>query len=385
MLKKKQFFKLLVFLSGIGILTWQVWNTFEAFIDGQTTFAVSKETMESMTPSTMIFCPMNDFENGLNTQNNINVSDKEEFFEQFFRLDDGLNITITRWIYNAESGRFEYVMSNLTIGENFDSKSKTFLVEELFNKLFGLCYALTPDESFKMSIKDVVTIKLHFEQETEIPSTDVLFTSSEDLYSFLFFDLGLATGYRIHLQAGTTIAVQYQSSIWNYMSSKRDCIHYDENDLYTHCILKKQLDCFQMEGPNQGCNCVPYNTHKNHFDMYPLNSSWNTCQSNIEYIYCSMVMDNCYEMVRDSCLKSCNGKFYKGQNLKVNGLKGEVKANSMKMLMKFSTMDIAIYDEVMILELYNFIGTVGGSLGLFIGFSYTGFIGQIFDYFMPGN
>ena len=70
--------------------------------------------------------------------------------------------------------------------------------------------------------------------------------------------------------------------------------------------------------------------------------------------------------------------------MKVNGLRAP-KPNSMGMLITFSTMDIAIYDEVMILELYNFIGTVGGSLGLFIGFSYTGFIGQIFDYFMPGN
>ena len=216
MLKKKQFFKLLVFLSGIGILTWQVWNTFEAFIDGQTTFAVSKETMERMTPSTMIFCPMNDFENGLNTQNNINVSDREEFFKQFFRLDDGLNITMTRWIYNAKSGRFEYVMSNLTIGENFDydSKSKTFLVEELFNKLFGLCYALTPDESFKMSMKDSVLFNLHYKQGTEIPPTDVILLSQEDLYSFLFFDLGQAsaTGYIIHLKAGTTIGVHRKLS-----------------------------------------------------------------------------------------------------------------------------------------------------------------------------
>ena len=54
--------------------------------------------------------------------------------------------------------------------------------------------------------------------------------------------------------------------------------------------------------------------------------------------------------------------------------------------MKFSTMDIAIKDEVMNdsrnIQLY---WNVGGSLGLFIGFSYTGFIGQILDYFMPGN
>ena len=95
MLKKKQFFKLLVFLSGIGILTWQVWNTFEAFIDGQTTFAVSKKTMESMTPSTMIFCPMNDFENGF-YRTQVNVSDKDWFFKQFFH-----QVTFHIWAKHA--------------------------------------------------------------------------------------------------------------------------------------------------------------------------------------------------------------------------------------------------------------------------------------------
>ena len=39
-------------------------------------------------------------------------------------------------------------------------------------------------------------------------------------------------------------------------------------------------------------------------------------------------------------------------------------------------------DEVWIQEIYSFIGTVGGSLGLFIGFSYTGFVGKILDYFI---
>ena len=48
----------------------------------------------------------------------------------------------------------------------------------------------------------------------------------------------------------------------------------------------------------------------------------------------------------------------------------------------YSATDIEIRNEVLIQELGNFIGTVGGSLGLFIGFSYTGFVGQIIDYFV---
>ena len=93
-------------------------------------------------------------------------------------------------------------------------------------------------------------------------------------------------------------------------------------------------------------------------------------------------MDACYEMVTDLCPKSCKKEIYKGKNMKVNGMKGAVKTNEMAIWVKFSTMDIEVQDEVLIQESYNFIGTVGGSLGLFIGFSYTGFIGQILNYFM---
>ena len=55
------------------------------------------------------------------------------------------------------------------------------------------------------------------------------------------------------------------------------------------------------------------------------------------------------------------------------------------MLIRHNSMDIETQDEVLIQEPYNFIGTVGGSLGLFIGFSYTGFVGKILDYFMKDD
>ena len=48
-------------------------------------------------------------------------------------------------------------------------------------------------------------------------------------------------------------------------------------------------------------------------------------------------------------------------------------------------MDIDVYDEVLIQEPYDFIGTVGGSLGLFIGFSYTGFMEAAFRAFLKAN
>ena len=52
------------------------------------------------------------------------------------------------------------------------------------------------------------------------------------------------------------------------------------------------------------------------------------------------------------------------------------------MVIRYNSKDVETQDEVLIQEPYNFIGTVGGSLGLFIGFSFTGFLGKLIDYFI---
>ena len=57
-------------------------------------------------------------------------------------------------------------------------------------------------------------------------------------------------------------------------------------------------------------------------------------------------------------------------------------SNMMIMKMKYSTMNVEVYEEYEVQDIYTFIGTVGGSLGLFIGFSYTGFVGDLLDYFI---
>ena len=48
----------------------------------------------------------------------------------------------------------------------------------------------------------------------------------------------------------------------------------------------------------------------------------------------------------------------------------------------FNTMDIEVHNEILTFDLATFIGTAGGSLGLFLGFSLTGFAEQVLDLFM---
>ena len=66
----------------------------------------------------------------------------------------------------------------------------------------------------------------------------------------------------------------------------------------------------------------------------------------------------------------------------MNGFGGGLKPNIIQLGITYKTMDVEIHNEVLIQDVYAFVGTVGGSLGLFIGFSYTGFVGQLLDYLM---
>ena len=73
---------------------------------------------------------------------------------------------------------------------------------------------------------------------------------------------------------------------------------------------------------------------------------------------------------------------YKGEMFGLNGGYNSLNANEIVMQISFSTMDTEIHNEMLIFDLATFIGTAGGSLGLFIGFSFTGFAWQVLDYFM---
>ena len=73
---------------------------------------------------------------------------------------------------------------------------------------------------------------------------------------------------------------------------------------------------------------------------------------------------------------------YNGQLLGLNGGYWFMMNNEIEMQIKFNTMDTEIHNNVLTFDLATFIGTAGGSLGLFLGFSLTGFVEQILNFFM---
>ena len=381
-MKKTQISKTIILLTGICFLIPQIWYTIESFIKKETTFTVSKETFDKMVPPTILVCPQNQWDNGLWTEPKINNSDKELFLNQFFLLNENLNLSIAR--HNSIDGEFNFIISNLTLGDNIDEIGQTFLVEEFFNPISGMCYAMTPNHNFKLSGKDSVFIFAVFQLGEEIPPVAVFFLNSEDRYGMLFPDIEFLEPFAMLTYPSTFMGIQYHKTVANYLPSKRNCKDKYKEGSYTKCVVKNQVDCYRINGPKNGCNCIPHNTMKTYFGLYPLNS-WNLCQTNSEYRTCFDVMYECFyhKMVNEKCPKPCERVVYKGMGGVANGF--PTSPNMITIKTKFSTMDVDYQDEVWVQETHNFIGTVGGSLGLFIGFSVTGFIEKILGHFMKGS
>ena len=73
---KKQLLQISVYLSGTAFLIWQIWHTFQGFIEGQTTFSVTKQTQDGMVPPALLFCPNSNNPWGNKILTRGNISDK---------------------------------------------------------------------------------------------------------------------------------------------------------------------------------------------------------------------------------------------------------------------------------------------------------------------
>ena len=114
----KYFITIFVYITGGAMLIGQIWKTFQTFIENRSTFSVTTETFDRITLPTILFYPMNQWDNGVLTE--ANVTDKEWFFKQFIRLNDALHFTILINKYDNKVRHFWKTIINLTLGDNWD-------------------------------------------------------------------------------------------------------------------------------------------------------------------------------------------------------------------------------------------------------------------------
>ena len=153
-------------------------------------------------------------------------------------------------------------------------------------------------------------------------------------------------------------------------------------------MVKNCVACFEVnaKSPDSGCTCIPNNEeYKLYFEIYPTSLEWDQCKSNSEKEKCVQILDECLYANVNRPSKPCEKEDFAGSELSFNynGFRFiNVTDHEIMVGLGYITMDIQIHTELLQYNIGDFIGTVGGFYSLYVGFSVTGLIWQVLDFFM---
>ena len=383
--------KMWIFLIGFGILVWQSQSTFATFFSYRTTVAISKETNENLPPPTIVLCQEHKWKNGfVPWKNNVNMSDKDWVINQFYQLNEKINISIF--------GE-ELVIGNNTFALNeygqssFGGSDMILMVKELLNPWTGLCYAIIPDPSTTpMKQTSYYNVHISLSQGIKNPHLYAYLISSEDWHGFILGSIGDLKPLKVSLtELQTIVGIKIEERKYFHLqdsfylpSSMTNCKDYSsEEDSFMKCKVKSYVDNFDEMANNSGCNCVP-TLYKTYFEIQPSSSGLGECKTNSEWANCISLMHELDRLstLASKCPQPCKKTDYNGQSFGLNGGYSFTEENEIEISIIFNTMDTEIHNSVLTFDLATFIGTAGGSLGLFLGFSLYGFAEQILNFFI---
>ena len=372
---KKKILQILVYLIGVGLFVCLSYSTFETFSSFRTTVVSSKKSYNNLPPPTIVICQRNN--------------------DNTLQLNDKMNMSLYIYSDTSELHVIANVILNLTVGNNTYEEgippgNQTFVIVKEFNSPWlGLCYAVIIPDSLPMNIASWGSIQIQLSQEIEDPKFDAyIMVSSDDWYGLLLIDFGGLKPLKIpSLELGSAIQIimerqKYTKDIPWYLA-KNKCTDYPPGkESYMGCLVKTQMICFEENASavDSGCACIPNNdAYKSYFDIFPTSLEWDQCKSISEKEKCEKIMDQCPS---SSSSPPCKQESYAGQIINLDEARIKVKANEIMFIFGYGTMDVQINTELLHYSIVDFIGTVGGFYSLCVGFSVTGLIWQVLNFFM---
>ena len=144
--------------------------------------------------------------------------------------------------------------------------------------------------------------------------------------------------------------------------------HCSTDSTFYHCMAK------MLNPENTTCPkvCTPF-LKKEYISLIETNTKWPTCQSQSDDNCISMEWWKKYKVSHNKCSNSCYQTTYHGTVSSVEWVKPG-NENSTGLVIIFASKDVVERNETLAFGTTAIIGSVGGTLGLFIGFSFYGLL-----------
>ena len=301
---------------------------------------------------------------------------------QFNRMASEVNLTNAIIRYYAKGfGKGSQILKN---GENhFHNRKRNVTQSVILESLeksngFRLFRIIHRTPIFGKELNNVyVQIFTKFEEKTkktQLGPSDVVYfflTSLENSPGFAYEKWKDGQPLKITMFKDNIVEYTVQPQLTKYLKQTGKC----QEESYYNCITS-QLDTKKfMECPKK---CIPNvfsNLEKNYISSYCQNDTFNEKCININYIQ--------QKKYRSNCKRSCSNLEYFGKlGMSMPHQPPEIGNRSFYQMNYIIDREMAmkVYEEYIIIDAISMIGSVGGTLGLFIGFSFSNVINIIIGY-----
>ena len=259
---------------------------------------------------------------------------------------------------------------NLKLGETQLSlaKEKVSLIK-IYTRWNGICYKIntTREADFRKT-----EIKLETSESKTLGKTELFFTSEENSYGTTNNKFMDGKAFSMQLNGGTwnEIYLSVEKNM-NLECNKESFYEYVASALSQSNFKNCTHSCLRTSLPNE-----KYPICLNYEDWFGKRGNLTEPEDDCNW---SIVRDLIEDIITmDERLKTCSTIEYSG---KIMTEKNDQASNELLMQYKFAfPLRAKVYQEFLITDAIDLVGSVGGTIGMFIGFSFSSIITCIMGY-----
>ena len=374
-LSQDNIFKLLEWILVLGLImcsiffTTDVWTKYQA---KKTSFITYQEMRKEMPTTVLCFAPFG--KKSVLTKYNISMHNMvyADFQDEILDLswnefsNDVLYVLLKDFNITFKSKVLLYGVNNIQDGQNI-------ILEKLLTVWSGLCYKITLD----YFTYDRVGFELVFDASIaseDIPLPEIYITSEDNAYGILGYGWvngeelkfgleGYEQDFKLYASKRTFLNVSF---VDDQTRAKKLCSKYlsgicewknISNDEYKYC----NNTCLAMTMPPSS---------------KAASKLFSECVTLSDYVCMKWTFNSIMYAIVENCPKHCSATEFNGKRTFILHSNEDTK-NSFIWYYVFSSKEIQVNEEYFLYDETGLIGAIGGTLGLFIGFSFRDIIGYV--------
>ena len=344
-MQRINYFKILewsLFLGLCGISAIFMQGVLNKYFSGKTSIAQSESTITEL--PTVVLCF---------TIPNSRTTDFE--YGSDFKIKYSVTVSSGESAIFLEQGKYAKVMGESINFENITTEN------------LGYCYKLTSNLTYGYMIKEYTDFQIYFNEsipQEDLPSLKIYLTSEKISYGIVYSRSRWGGKMmKIHIEKHMNKVMELKQEMRSFLPTNSKCSH-ESNIECIGRLLKANLN-----SSSSPCSMIS-------FPHLPI------CKINKTKDENDMFWSLWKKFLKECPSKLCINVEYSGEENFYEKLHD--KNMTIKFRYRFSSNSTTVYEEYLIYDIISVIGSVGGTLGMCIGFSFTGLISSLINLLQHG-